>query len=35
MRGDSAGTPVGGPKTQKGACEFLKGPLALAADVLF
>ena len=33
--GGSAGTSVWGPKSHEGACEFLKGPLALAVDVLF
>jgi len=35
MRGDSAGTSVRGPEIQEGARESLKGPIALAVDVLF
>jgi len=35
MRGGSAGTSVRGPESQNGACESLKGPIALAIDILF
>ena len=31
----SAGTSIRGPESQEGACESLKGPVALAIDVLF
>jgi hypothetical protein len=30
-----AGTSVWGPESKKGACESLKGPIALAIDILF
>ena len=29
------GTSVRGPESQEGACESMKGPIALAIDVLF
>ena len=31
----SAGTSIWDPESQEGACESLKGPVALAIDVLF
>jgi hypothetical protein len=30
-----AGTSVRGPESKEGACESLKGPIALAIDILF
>ena len=33
--GDSANTSVQGPEIQERPCESLKGPIALAIDVLF
>jgi hypothetical protein len=33
--GGSVGTSIRGPESQEGACESLKGPIALAIDVLF
>jgi hypothetical protein len=33
-RGGSAGTSVRVPEIQEGAYEYLKGPIALAIDVL-
>jgi hypothetical protein len=33
--GGSAGTSVRGPERQEGAYKSLKGPIALAIDVLF
>jgi len=35
MRGGSAGTSVRSTESQEGACAFLKGPIALAIDILF
>ena len=35
MRGGSVGTSVKGPESQEGACESLKGHIALVVDVLF
>jgi hypothetical protein len=35
MKGVSVGTSVRLPESQEGACESLKGPIALAVDVLF
>ena len=31
----SVGTSVRGPESQEGACESLKGPIALVIDILF
>jgi hypothetical protein len=33
-RGGSVGTSVRGPEIQEGVYEYLKGPIALAIDVL-
>ena len=33
MRGGSVGSSIRGPETQEDACEYLKGPIALAIDV--
>ena len=35
IRGGSVSTLVRGPDSQEGTCESLKGPIALAIDVLF
>ena len=35
MRGGFSRYIARGPGSQEGACEYLKGPIALAMDVLF
>jgi hypothetical protein len=35
MRGDSVGTSIRGPESQEGACEYMKGPIALPRKFYF